>query len=74
MANKQKQTIPPNLDELPPSALLTIRDVSAILRVNDVTIRRWSASGKLPRLRKIGKNSTRFNAGELREALAKLAA
>lgn len=65
---------PRNLDDLPASALLTIREVAEILNVVDLTVRRWSASGRLPKLRKIGPNSTRINAGELREALSKLAA
>lgn len=64
----------PNLEELPPGALLTISDTASLLKVSGITVRRWSASGRLPPLLKIGPNSVRINAGELRAALAKLAA
>lgn len=63
-----------NLDDLPASALLTIREVAQILGVTGLTVRRWSASGRLPKLMKVGPNSTRVHAGELRDALSKLAA
>lgn len=65
--------VSPNLNEMPAEAFLTLRDTAAILKIHEITVRRWSASGRLPKLRKIGPNSTRINVGELREALSKLA-
>lgn len=65
-------TIPENFDTLPASAQLPARKLAILLDVSEVTIWRWAKAGKLPRPRKIGANTTRFNVGEVREALAKL--
>lgn len=66
-------TIPDNFDALPASAQLAARKLAILLDVSEVTVWRWVKAGKLPRPRKIGANTTRFNVGELREAFAKLA-
>lgn len=65
---------PTNFDELPPSAQVPARTLATLLDISEVTVWRWTKAGKLPAPRKIGANTTRFNVGEVREALAKLAA
>lgn len=69
-----KQTIPSHFDDLPASAEVPARTLAALLDISEVSVWRWSKIGKLPRPRKLGANTTRFNVGEVREALAKLAA
>jgi predicted DNA-binding transcriptional regulator AlpA len=66
--------IPQHFDDLPASAQVPARTLAIILDVSEVTIWRWAKIGKLPRPRKPGGNTTRFNVGEVRIALAKLAA
>jgi predicted DNA-binding transcriptional regulator AlpA len=68
------QTTPVNFDALPDSAQLPARKLAILLDVSEVTVWRWSKAGKLPKPRKLGANTTRFNVGQVREALAKLAA
>lgn len=69
-----KQTTPKHFDDLPASAQVPARTLASLLDVSEVTVWRWAKAGKLPRPRKLGGNTTRFNVGEVREALAKLAA
>lgn len=69
-----KQVIPQHFDELPASAEVPARALAGLLDISEVTVWRWSKIGKLPRPRKLGANTTRFNVGEVRAALAKLAA
>ncbi len=64
----------PNLDTLPASAMLSAADLSDLLRVSLNTVWRWSRSGRLPAPKKIGPNSTRWRAGDVREALDRIAA
>jgi excisionase family DNA binding protein len=45
--NKSKPSI--TIDNLPD--LMTIREVSELLRVSQLTIKRWGKSGKLPAIR-----------------------
>lgn len=66
--------IPQHFDDLPASAQVPARTLAGLLDISEVTVWRWSKSGKLPKPRKLGANTTRFNVGEVREALAKLAA
>jgi predicted DNA-binding transcriptional regulator AlpA len=66
--------IPQHFDDLPASAQVPARTLASLLDVSEVTIWRWSKIGKLPRPRKLGGNTTRFNVGEVRAAFAKLAA
>lgn len=63
-----------NFDELPSSAQVPARILAHLLGISEVSVWRWSKAGKLPRPRKLGANTTRFNVGEVREALAKLSA
>lgn len=63
-----------DIETLPSGAWLTIKDVAAYCGKHPMTIRRWSESKMLPPLRKVGPNTVVFFAGELREALARLAA
>lgn len=69
-----KHNTPKHFDELPGSAQVPARTLAALLDVSEVTIWRWAKAGKLPSPRKLGSNTTRFNVGEVREALSKLAA
>lgn len=66
------KVIPKHFDDLPASAQVPARTLASLLDVSEVTIWRWSKSGKLPRPRKLGGNTTRFNVGEVRAAFAKL--
>jgi predicted DNA-binding transcriptional regulator AlpA len=66
--------IPPALrhfDELPDSAGVSLPIVKAVTGAgSDATVWRWSKSGLLPKPYKAGPNSTRWNCGELRHAIA----
>jgi len=63
-----------NLDAFPDCGFISARSLATLLAVSQVTIWRWAKAGRLPAPRKLGGNTTRFNVGEVREALAKLAA
>ncbi len=63
-----------HFDNLPASAQVPARTLAGLLEVSEVTIWRWSKSGRLPAPRKLGANTTRWNVGEVRAAIAKLAA
>lgn len=72
-----KDSIPDALqhfDDLPASAHIPARALASLLDVSEVTVWRWAKAGKLPKPRKLGANTTRFNVGEVRVALANLAA
>lgn len=64
----------PNLDALPASAMLSAADLSDMFRVSLNTVWRWSKAGRLPAPVKLGPNSTRWRAGDVREALDRIAA
>lgn len=66
--------IPQHFDELPPSAQVPASTLAALLDVSQITIWRWSKTGRLPAPRKFGPGTTRWNVGEVRAALAKLGA
>ena len=59
------------LERLKQSLLDTLAQV---LVVSAVTNWRWSKDGRLPKPRKLGANTTRWNVGQFRAALATLAA
>lgn len=63
-----------NLDAMPDCGFVSARTLAAWFAVSQVTIWRWAKDGKLPTPRKLGGNTTRFNVGEVRTAIAKLAA
>lgn len=65
---------PENFDILPASAMVSAADLSGLLGISLNSVWRWSRLSKLPAPRKLGANTTRWNVGEVREALAKLAA
>lgn len=65
---------PKHFDDLPASAQVPARTLATLLDVSEVTIWRWAKSGRLPKPRKLGPNTTRWNVGLVRETLAKLAA
>lgn len=63
-----------HFDDLPASAQVPARTLASLLDVSEVTVWRWSKIGKLPRPIKLGGNTTRYNVGEIRAAIAKLVA
>ncbi|HBU30326.1 MAG: transcriptional regulator [Thiobacillus sp. GWE1_62_9] len=69
-----KQETPTNFDDLPASAQVPARTLASLLHISEVTVWRWSKDGRLPKPRKLGPASTRWVVGEVRAALAKLAA
>jgi prophage regulatory protein len=68
------RTTPENLDKLPDSAMVSDTELSGLLGVSKNTAWRWSKAGRLPSPVKIGPNTTRWNLGEVRAALAKMVA
>lgn len=70
--NKKPNPTPSNFDDLPASAQVPARTVAALLDISEVSVWRWVKSGRLPAPRKFGEATTRFNVGELREALARV--
>ena len=65
---------PENFDTLPASAMVSAADLSGLLGISINSVWRWTKAAKLPAARKLGANTTRWNVGEVREAIAKLAA
>jgi predicted DNA-binding transcriptional regulator AlpA len=63
-----------NLDAFPDCGFISARSLAAMLSVSQVTIWRWAKDGMLPAPRKLGEGTTRWNVGEVRVALARLAA
>ena len=59
-------------DQCAPEPLLTRRDLEHLLQVGDRTLRRWAASGVLPRPVKLG-GVNRWHREDVRHFLAKLA-
>jgi excisionase family DNA binding protein len=49
----------------PQEELLTIKEAAALLRVSEVSLRRWTDSGTLPCLRVGGRNERRFRAADV---------
>lgn len=79
MAEQEKKEpkpkhVPTNFDDLPASAQVPASTVATLLGISQVTVWRWTKAGKLPSPRKLGANTSRFNVGELREAISELAA
>lgn len=72
MATKTSNT-PIDLDALPDSAFVSAADLAAHFRVTVKTIWRW-AGGQLPQPYQLGANTTRWKAGEVRQAIAQKAA
>lgn len=67
-------TLPKHFDDLPDSAQIPASTLAALLGISEVTVWRWAKAKKLPVPRRLGANTTRFNVGEVRVAIAKLAA
>ena len=63
-----------SFDDLPDAGNVTARTLAQVLAVSEVTIWRWAKDGRLPKPRKLGANTTRWNVGQVRAALATLAA
>lgn len=63
-----------NLDAMPDCGFVAARSLATWLGVSQVTVWRWVKTGQLPAPKKLGANTTRFRVGEVRAALAKLAA
>lgn len=58
MSDKAKNTPSVSLDNLPD--LLTIKEVSELLRVSALTIKRWGKKGKLPAIRINSRGDRRY--------------
>ena len=69
MAKESKET-PIDLDALPDGAFLTDLDLAAAFRVHQMTIWKWARNGLLPKPYQLGGNTTRWKAGEVRQAIA----
>lgn len=63
-----------NFDALPDSAFIQSTTLAALFQTSGTTIWRWTKDGKLPKPHKLGENTTRWKVGEVRAAIAKLAA
>ncbi|MHB1188754.1 helix-turn-helix transcriptional regulator [Thiobacillus sp.] len=63
-----------SFDELPDSALVPDLTIAELLSCHRTSVWRMARDGKLPKPIKTGMNSTRWRVGEIRAALAKLAA
>ena len=61
-----------SLDHMPACGFFAARTVASWLGVSQVTVWRWVKTGRLPAPKKLGANTTRFNVGEVRSALAVL--
>lgn len=61
-----------SLDHMPNCGFVATRTVASWLGVSQVTVWRWVKTGRLPAPKKLGANTTRFNVGEVRSALAVL--
>lgn len=59
-----------HFDVCPSSAYVDIKVVKLLLACSDATIWRDVKSGRLPKPHKLSLRNTRWNVGELREALA----
>jgi len=58
MSDKTKNKPSVSLDNLPD--LITIREVSELLRVSPLTIKRWGKKGKLPAIRINSRGDRRY--------------
>ncbi|OGK64976.1 hypothetical protein A2313_02845 [Candidatus Roizmanbacteria bacterium RIFOXYB2_FULL_41_10] len=58
---KQKQNL--SFDDLP--ELLTLEEVSQILRVSKITLKRWGKKGKLPAIRINSRGDRRYKKQEV---------
>ncbi len=58
MSLKNKTMPKVSLDDLPD--LLTIREVASLLRVSNLTVKRWGKKGKLPAIRINSRGDRRY--------------
>lgn len=58
-----------NFDSLPNAATVRAPIVAELFGISEVTVWRWSKSGRLPEPKKVGPNTTGWNVGELRQCL-----
>jgi len=63
-----------HFDVLPDSAHVRQPVVEALYGVSSATVWRWVANGAIPAPKKLGANTSAWNVGELRQALAGRAA
>jgi predicted DNA-binding transcriptional regulator AlpA len=56
-------------DDLPPSALLSAREIAGIVGISEKTVWRWVGS-RLPVPQRISARCTRWRVGDVRNALA----
>ena len=53
---------------------LTDKEIAHALGISRMTVWRWTKAGRLPQPRKIGAHTTRWDSGEVMEAIRKMAA
>jgi predicted DNA-binding transcriptional regulator AlpA len=58
-----------DLEALPDSAQLTVKDVAAYISVSAATVWRWVKEGKLPEPVRHSKRCTRWRCGDVRRAI-----
>lgn len=58
------------IDALPDSARVSDREIAQLVGVAPTTVWRWAKAGILPQPQRIGIRCTRWNLGEVRQALA----
>lgn len=68
-----KRVVPENLDSMPGSAMLSVREVADWKGVSVNTIWRWVREKRIQPPHKIGPNCTRWTLGDLRAAEKKAA-
>lgn len=57
-------------DQLPNSAHVRLAIVAPLFSTSTATVWRWVKSGRLPAPKKLGPNTTAWNVGDLRRAMA----
>lgn len=74
MATETNDPALTKFDALPDSAFVQSATLAALFQTSGTTIWRWARDGRLPKPRKLGGNSTRWNVGEVRRAIANMGA
>lgn len=58
-----------DIDSLPDSAQLTVKDISAIVGISVATVWRWVSEKKLPEPTRHSTRCTRWRCGDVRKAI-----
>jgi predicted DNA-binding transcriptional regulator AlpA len=54
------------------NGFMSDKELAAFFKISRVSVWRWAREGRLPAPRKLGPNTTRWDADEVREVLAKI--